>query len=458
MNLFARDYRPFLLFLKIIYIVALSVVGMIVFMKILGVGKVEVELRAFPFPYRAGLALCNDIEGADTVEEFLAIQRYLCTEEPTPWGMGLGLEIGNSFRFYDYSETSCLCLLDSSGKRNRSTSEVIASFIHSGHIDVLQTYGDFTEIGFDPDMAVAALNFSADRGLTIPIWVNSQFVDDPQNLGKGNGSLGDDPTSPFYHSYLLKRFGVRYIDTFGFTRIVGQGVSPGIGGWFKMLGEALVNLWNSMGKGGWEIRFTNRLLTPMKLDDGSEFLRFTRYLGLPGDIPLAAVDVNHLMTQLSRENLDRLIDKGGYMVVYTHLGANQQYSEWIPRKARRALRAAANRFRAGQLLITTTSRLLDYNLTQSGLDWDWLEADGEYIITIHGLDHPHDPDFNVDLEMLQGITFYTPDPERTSVYFGEEMIESLQLNPPDHTGRESVTIPWTPLTFPVIVLSQDDDA
>ena len=58
-------------------------------------------IRKFPYPFKAALAICSDIDETQTIEEFLEIQRFLCSEDSTRLGEGLGLEIGNSFYFYD---------------------------------------------------------------------------------------------------------------------------------------------------------------------------------------------------------------------------------------------------------------------------------------------------------------------------------------------------------------------
>src|SRR4030042_3229005 len=66
--------------------------------------KSQVALRKFPYPFRAAIAICSDIDNTETLEEFLEIQRFLNTGEATSMGEGLGLEIGNSFFFYEPTE------------------------------------------------------------------------------------------------------------------------------------------------------------------------------------------------------------------------------------------------------------------------------------------------------------------------------------------------------------------
>ena len=56
-------------------------------------------LRKYPYPFRSALTICNDID-LTTPEEFLEIHRFLNTKQVTPMGVGVGLEIGDSFWMY----------------------------------------------------------------------------------------------------------------------------------------------------------------------------------------------------------------------------------------------------------------------------------------------------------------------------------------------------------------------
>ena len=50
---------------------------------------------------------------------------------------------------------------------------------------------------------------------------------------------------------------------------------------------------------------------------------------------------------------------------------------------------------------------------------------------------------------LQGITFYCREPERVRIEFKNRFM-AICCNPPDHTGRASVSVPWTRLEYPDI--------
>ena len=61
----------------------------------------EVALRKFPYPFKAAMTICSDLDQTGTLEEYLEIQKFVSTNENTSMGKGLGLNIGNSFFFYE---------------------------------------------------------------------------------------------------------------------------------------------------------------------------------------------------------------------------------------------------------------------------------------------------------------------------------------------------------------------
>jgi hypothetical protein len=48
------------------------------------------------------------------------------------------------------------------------------------------------------------------------------------------------------------------------------------------------------------------------------------------------------------------------------------------------------------------------------------------------------------------LTWYITDEDPPAVRIGDRVIKDLRRNPPDETGRESVSIPWTRLEFPTL--------
>ncbi len=59
----------------------------------------NVQLRDLPYPYRAMLAICSDLDETPDRNVYYQIMRFLNTTEETAMGPGVGLEVGNSVYF-----------------------------------------------------------------------------------------------------------------------------------------------------------------------------------------------------------------------------------------------------------------------------------------------------------------------------------------------------------------------
>src|SRR5262249_30624553 len=111
----------------------------------------------------------------------------------------------------------------------------------------------------------------------------------------------------------------------------------------------------------------NTLLRPLVLDDGHTIYAYRRYINSWGR---GFPDITGLADQISSGHLGELIRKGGVMVVYTHFGSNERMpvdstgttplNELIPRRTEDALAGLARRRDSGDLMVTTTVRLLTY--------------------------------------------------------------------------------------------------
>jgi len=56
----------------------------------------DVTLRRLPYPYRAMMAVCSDLDGTPDRRAYWEIARFLNTTQDTPMGPGAGLEVGNT--------------------------------------------------------------------------------------------------------------------------------------------------------------------------------------------------------------------------------------------------------------------------------------------------------------------------------------------------------------------------
>src|SRR5205807_3651475 len=92
-----------------------------------------VELARYPHPYRAMMAICSDLDETPNWNVYREIMRFLNTTEPTPMGLGVGLEVGNSIYFMMPTDQYSYFGTDEFGRA------MARSFMHSGHIDCLHS-------------------------------------------------------------------------------------------------------------------------------------------------------------------------------------------------------------------------------------------------------------------------------------------------------------------------------
>ena len=159
--------------------------------------------------------------------------------------------------------------------------------------------------------------------------------------------------------------------------------------------------------------------------------------------------VRHIGEVLTVGMLKRLINRGGTCVLYTHLGKIDNPDVPFNQKAVEAFRRLAEAFRSGSILVTTTRRLLGYRRAVCELTYDsrW---DGENLRIDIDTRNTKTSVGRLSVDDLNGLTFYVPAPEATSVVINGQQVTDLKSNPPDHTGRPSVSLAWPMLEFPEI--------
>jgi hypothetical protein len=128
-----------------------------------------------------------------------------------------------------------------------------------------------------------------------------------------------------------------------------------------ILKEYFKHLLGRLGNRKYGMHGPNRVLAPCRLRDGSQVLEFIRcnphWAGVScGDRG------DHIHEVLTRHFLDRLVERRGVCILYTHLGKLDHGPD--PRRlspeAVAAFRLLAEYHRAGKIWVTTTARLLDY--------------------------------------------------------------------------------------------------
>ena len=401
-------------------------------------------LRKFPYPYRAALAISSDLDNTPNLETYLALMDYLNGTGDTPLGAGLGLEVGNSFWFFNGTGENQLAYFDAAGKPT-PFAEVCRKFWLSGHIDTLHTYGNFDAGGFarsHAERAVAELDAHQAR---IPVWVNHGTEQNRQNIGHRESFAGATPADPAYHLDLTRQAGVRYFWTGRLTHVLGQDARRNL----TLVGKRILQ------EGVRLVKYTfsreplfdrrNRLLIPLTLEDGAKVWEFQRWISSWGEV--TATDVNDLAVQLSTRRLEGLVRNGGYLVLYTHMGEHLDLAAGLPAELVTQLHVLQGLQRDGHLLVATTGRLLRYREVNGELSWQ-ITTDGDRAVIeiAPQLDTPIGSNRLAEHD-LQGLTFYIGRAKVAQVRFDGRAI-ACNLNPADEEGRVSVSIPWLPLEYP----------
>lgn len=399
----------------------------------------DVSLRKYPYPYRAMLSICSDLDETPNKEIYFETARYLNTSEDTLLGKGVDLEVGNTIYFdmpdHNFSYTNT----DDDG-RNK-----IQLLIESGHIDCLHSFGDFVDSRLRIEVCWSEIQ-KGDR--KIEVWVDHAQA--PTNLDndimQGSGAIKG---AKAYHTDLTVQTGsLPFIWKGRVTSIVAQNTRRCYDGLFNK-GEKIQSIKTILFEfiKGWLARFgskkyamhkDNKVLRRAQLLDGTNVIEFMRCNPSWGGVSVfdSARGIEQVLT---KPVLDTLVKNKGCSVLYSHLG--KVFSKEVPfqDKTRNAFELLANYQRHKQILTATTRRLLGYNRTIEELCFDVKMINGAthiYLETVYAG------------EDLNGLTWYVSEPEKTYLYVNGTKYENLIINEKDYLGKMSISIKWECLTFP----------
>jgi len=409
----------------------------------------DVQLKPMPYPYRAMLAICSDLDETTDRHVYWEIMRFMNTMEETAMGPGVGLEMGNSIYFDMPPDQFAYWNTDDTGR------EMVRTLIRSGHIDCLHSYGD---LATTRQHAIRALDELDRNNCKLEVWIdhgtaNTNFGSD---IMQGHG---DKPGHKAYHADLTIDYGIKYIWCGRVTSILGQDIRPSLAGIFyykhpvasgqTLAKEAVKHKLAQCGNKKYAMHRTNEILRPVILRDGKpvyEFIRCNPHWG-----GVSSCDQGRYIGEvLTRNMLDRLIKRGGTCILYTHLGKIDNPDIPFNKRAVEAFRQLSEAFRSGSILVTTTRRLLGYcrAVHEITFNSNWDDHKGLCIdLNTHTFENSYGQLSAAD---LCGLTFYIPDPKSICMKINGQEVTDIQLNGPDHTGQPSVSIAWPLLEFPRI--------
>lgn len=377
------------------------------------------------------------------------IARFLNTREPVAvMGVGVGLEVGNSIYFDMPADQFSYWNTDDSGRA------MVQALIRSGHIDFFHSYGDFATTRAHAERSLSELSL---HGCSIGVWVDHAVA--VTNFGPDiMRGAGDVPGHPAYHADLTLAHGVRYIWRGRVTSVVGQDVPRGFAGVFERSHpvastRTVAKEWTKgvvarFGNAKYAMHASNDLIRPVRLRDGNETWEFCRSNPYWRSVTLgtSADGFGHVVT---KRVLDTLCARGGATILYTHLGKVSSPDEPLPPHTRGALKRLADYQSAGKILVTTTRRLLDHALARRAVAVD-VQASPGASCTV-ALECPGSwlqPPLGDPRSAVSGLTVYVPSANSYQVTVNGRAVTSFTTNPPDETGRPTVSLPWPRLRFP----------
>jgi len=373
------------------------------------------DMRPFPAPYSAMLAICSDIDDT-TPEEFEEYHRFLNTRDATPWGPGLGLDVADSMFFYMANDQPVTA--DNKGRGNSAVmtffigtgdqyknAGLIAYYCDAGWIDSMHSYGDFSmadqsRTPFNRSLAERAAREMVDRHMGITVWTNHGNMSNAQNLenslinSKDSYRKGGDPASPYYHADLTIPAGIKYV-------------------WFS----------NNDGNFG-----VDTPLYPAQLGDGRRVWGFNRHTGRHSAFSSEYYwSVFFMHKQLTAEHLDGIVRKNQFSIIAQHFGgANYYYT--LTDDAVESLKLLAEYQQSGDILVARTSRLLEYARARDLVQYERIESDGGVVINITAIDDPQlGMDTDPALDSLRGLTFYVPDADTAVIAVNGRELDEDEL-------------------------------
>lgn len=391
------------------------------------------NLRAFPYPYKAALSICSDIDHTDTWEQFEKIHFFLSEE--------IGLKYSTCFFPFDDKQRFSFY-----SKRDLDKS-VIIKYIQLGIIDAIHSYGEKAD--FKRKDAEATLTELVRNDCHLDVWID--HANSISNLSKFRMSgRGDLPGSAEYHFDLTKNYGIKFIWTERLTNIVGQGVPLSLSQFkciysrkqpfhsmlnmLKTIIKIILNLLNSKK---YDYFVKNELVKISKLKDDEKVFEFIRFYN-QNNKSLEGDSFEDLHFSINSRVLQFLKEVGGYSIVYTHLGKNFNLKTEEGNKTMQALKELKKESESGNIYIESTSKLLNYYILTKYLNWSYEIIDGIHNIYIKKIDDPVFGEYYPKLSELKDITFYVPGDAR--LFIRDREIKSIRKNSKDHKGQESVTI------------------
>jgi hypothetical protein len=320
-------------------------------------------LLAYPPPYRCWLAISNDPDGT-SLQAWEELHQLIWRE--------LALPFEDSFFLCNYN----LRWPDQVNVRDHPA--ILAAHAH----DTMHTWGDYTQTPwrrFNRQDASEGLQILKRHGVVPRVWTDhANFTGNLRHraMCKAMPVIADASGHTFenvdYTLDLIWEAGVRYIWDGELTTLIGQDRPVAHDEWYALQCQSLSRgklyawadrlgrpLWRRVQAGLFSYRpNANTQYFRHTFPDRRTLYCFRRY----GFWSLA--DIDGFGEVIAPHVIDRLIAVGGTSIVYTHLGKRRadrmRDRQHVPCHTAKALRALVHRQAKGEVMLSSTSRLMDY--------------------------------------------------------------------------------------------------
>jgi hypothetical protein len=396
------------------------------------------------------LAICSDLDETPDRGTYREIVRFLNTSRSTAMGAGVDLEIGNSIFFMAPAGEFSYFGADDAGR------DMLRALMRSGHVDCLHSYGALATRRADAERVLAELTR---HGCALEVWVDHSKA--PSNFGPDiMCGHGDVPGADAYHADLTTGYGVRYVWRGRTTGIAGQDARidvRSVAALFRaahpvrsartVAKQVAKVLLGARGHPRWAMYASNTVCRAERLRDGRpvwEFLRSNPHWDGTGE----GATADGIAAVLTDRVMDLLVRRRASSVLYTHLGKVRDARRPFGPDTEHAFRRLAARHHAGEILVTTTHRLLRYLTVRRSLRYEATRHQDDVDIVVHAVDDPVSGPRAPSADALIGLTFTLDRCERASVRIAGA--DPLPVHVAREGARTQVTVPWPPLTFPDI--------
>jgi hypothetical protein len=404
----------------------------------------DVSLRKYPYPYKAMLSICSDLDETPNKEIYFETARYLNTSENTKLGDGVGLEVGNTLYFDMPEQNFSYTNTDDNGRKN------INKLIQSGHIDCLHSFGDFVDSRVKIEQYWSEIRQGERK---IEVWVDHAKA--PTNIDadimQGKGAIIG--ASAFHYDLTIESGALPFVWKGRVTSCISQNTKRNYFSLFniKHIKLSVMTLMREFTKGvlarlgnkKYFMHKDNKVMRKTSLHDGFEFYEFMRCNPSWGGVSCFD-QAKYIHRVLTKQILDNLVNNEGCSVFYTHLGKVHSTEEPFTSHTRSAFELLSKYQNENEILTATTRRLLGYLRAQEQCEFFSKISDNVLRINLKT---------SLSIEELQGLTWYVGDIDTIELYLNAVEI-NFEYNQPDETGISSISIPWEKLHFPQLLSDQ----